>query len=72
MELNQFIFPAPKCSYKDDELRVRNDFNKSIQEMIKIPYYEELFKKSLQSPKTRIEFHKINPFHPPEEIPNVI
>ncbi|CAD8078720.1 unnamed protein product [Paramecium sonneborni] len=60
MELNFMIFPAPKHSYREEHLR----------ELVKIPYYDDLFKFYQSSPKTRIQFHKIDPFKPPEEIPN--
>ncbi|CAK77438.1 unnamed protein product (macronuclear) [Paramecium tetraurelia] len=60
MELNFMIFPAPRLSYREEHLR----------ELVKIPYYDDLFKFQQTSPKTRIQFHKMDPFKPPEEVPN--
>ncbi|CAD8084525.1 unnamed protein product [Paramecium sonneborni] len=54
------IFPIPKNTYREGDLK----------ELIKIPFYEDIFKFVPTSPKTKIQFHKINPFKPPDEIPN--
>ncbi|CAD8180327.1 unnamed protein product [Paramecium octaurelia] len=54
------IFPVPKNTYREGDLK----------ELIKIPYYEDIFRFQLTSPKTKIQFHKIDPFKPPDEIPH--
>ncbi|CAD8177524.1 unnamed protein product [Paramecium pentaurelia] len=56
------IFPIPKNTYREGDLK----------ELIKIPFYEDIFKFIPTSPKTKIQFHKIDPFKPPDEIPNDI
>ncbi|CAD8174835.1 unnamed protein product [Paramecium pentaurelia] len=60
MELNFMIFPVPKNTYREGDLK----------ELIKIPYYDDIFKFLSTSPKTKIQFHKIDPFKPPDEIPH--
>ncbi|CAD8172281.1 unnamed protein product [Paramecium octaurelia] len=59
MELNFMIFPIPKNTYREGDLK----------ELIKIPYYEDIFKLLPTSPKTKIQFHKMHPFKPPDDIP---
>ncbi|CAD8086341.1 unnamed protein product [Paramecium sonneborni] len=54
------IFPIPKNTYREGDLK----------ELIKIPFYEDIFKFLPNSPKTKIFFHKIDPFKPPDEIPH--
>ena len=63
------IFPIPKNTYREGDLKVELLFY--LQELIKIPFYEDIFKFLPTSPKTKIQFHKIDPFKPPDEFPQV-